>query len=154
MIRRYLCDLELSKGTFEEINSWRRQHVLRGRALPTFPYSDDMFARSMDLTGLLDHLWYALTRASSTHLLLLLLHPARNVRPLFHLSSSRQAVNLASFADVLGVRGKKSLPTKLNVPTILPEGNLVLDEYPRKGFQAGEEELPDVSCSSTAPSLP
>jgi len=65
---------------------------------------------------------------------------------------------LATFPDVLVIHAKRFqlknwVPTKLDIPIILPEGNLVLDDYLGKGLQPGEEELPDGS-SSAAPSLP
>ncbi|KAG8221718.1 hypothetical protein J3R82DRAFT_2006 [Butyriboletus roseoflavus] len=65
-------------------------------------------------------------------------------------------VQLATFPDVLVVHAKKFqlknwVPTKLDIPIILPEGDLVLDQYIGKGLQAGEEELPD---GSSGPSLP
>ncbi|KAF8557222.1 ubiquitinyl hydrolase [Imleria badia] len=65
---------------------------------------------------------------------------------------------LATFPDVLVIHAKKFqlknwVPTKLDIPIILPEGDLVLDDYLGKGLQAGEVELPDGS-SSSAPSLP
>ncbi|KAF8417525.1 ubiquitinyl hydrolase [Boletus edulis BED1] len=62
---------------------------------------------------------------------------------------------LATFPDVLVVHAKRFqlknwVPMKLDIPIILPEGNLVLDDYLGKGLQPGEEELPDGS----SPSLP
>ncbi|KAH0826369.1 hypothetical protein J3R83DRAFT_5331 [Lanmaoa asiatica] len=66
---------------------------------------------------------------------------------------------LATFPDVLVIHAKKFqlknwVPTKLDIPIILPEGDLVLDGYVGKGLQAGEEELPDGTGSSSATSLP
>ncbi|KAG6370630.1 hypothetical protein JVT61DRAFT_11258 [Boletus reticuloceps] len=66
---------------------------------------------------------------------------------------------LATFPDVLVVHAKRFqlknwVPTKLDIPIILPEGNLVLNDYLGKGLQPGEEELPDGSSSSAAASLP
>ncbi|KAH7890301.1 hypothetical protein F5I97DRAFT_1834387 [Phlebopus sp. FC_14] len=64
----------------------------------------------------------------------------------------------ASFPDVLVLHAKKFqlknwVPTKLDIPIILPEGDeLVLDEYLGKGLQPDEVELPDASSSSSASS--
>lgn len=41
-----------------------------------------------------------------------------------------------------------------DIPIILPDGDLVLDEYHGKGLQTGEEELPDRAASSSAPGVP
>lgn len=82
---------------------------------------------------------------------------------------------LATFPDVLVIHAKKFqlknwVPTKLgtysitrdpnmtdgvgtDIPILLPEEGLVLDEYLGKGLQAGEEELPDGSSSNSTPSL-
>lgn len=38
-----------------------------------------------------------------------------------------------------------------DIPIILPERDLVLDGYLAKGLQPGEEELPNVSSSSSGP---
>jgi len=66
---------------------------------------------------------------------------------------------LATFPDVLVIHAKKFqlknwVPTKLDIPIILPDGDLVLDDYLGKGLQPGEEELPDETSSGSAPSLP
>jgi ubiquitin carboxyl-terminal hydrolase 5/13 len=65
----------------------------------------------------------------------------------------------ATFPDVLVIHAKKFqlknwVPTKLDIPIILPDGDLVLDEYHGKGLQTGEEELPDGAASSSAPGVP
>jgi len=41
-----------------------------------------------------------------------------------------------------------------DIPIVVPQGDLALDEYLGKGLQAGEEELPDGPGSSAASSLP
>ncbi|KAF9218909.1 ubiquitinyl hydrolase [Gyrodon lividus] len=64
----------------------------------------------------------------------------------------------ATFPQVLVLHAKKFqlknwVPTKLDIPIILPERDLILDQYLGKGLQLGEEELPNES-SSSVPSLP
>ncbi|KAF8837566.1 ubiquitinyl hydrolase [Paxillus ammoniavirescens] len=62
----------------------------------------------------------------------------------------------ATFPEVLVLHAKKFqlknwVPTKLDIPIILPDKSLVLDQYLGKGLQPGEEELPDESSSSALP---
>ncbi|KAG9311206.1 hypothetical protein JVU11DRAFT_8281 [Chiua virens] len=66
---------------------------------------------------------------------------------------------LATFPDVLVIHAKKFqlknwVPTKLDIPIILPERALVLDGYLGAGLQPDEEELPDEPSSGSVPSLP
>ncbi|KAF9231746.1 hypothetical protein BU15DRAFT_90837 [Melanogaster broomeanus] len=61
---------------------------------------------------------------------------------------------LATFPEVLVLHAKKFqlknwVPTKLDIPIILPERDLILDQYLGQGLQPGEQELPDGSSSST-----
>ncbi|KIJ64045.1 hypothetical protein HYDPIDRAFT_133380 [Hydnomerulius pinastri MD-312] len=73
--------------------------------------------------------------------------------------SAIRQTQFATFPDVLVLHAKKFqlknwVPTKLDIPVVLPEGDILkLDEYLGRGLQPGEEELPDGS-SSSVPSLP
>lgn len=74
--------------------------------------------------------------------------------------SAVRLLRFSTFPDILVLHAKKFqlknwVPTKLDIPIILPEGDeLVLDAFLGHGLQPDEEQLPESSSDSSPSSLP
>ncbi|EJD47976.1 ubiquitinyl hydrolase [Auricularia subglabra TFB-10046 SS5] len=70
--------------------------------------------------------------------------------------TATKSSRFATFPQVLVVHAKKFqligwVPTKLDIPVILPEnGELILDKYKGAGLQPGEEQLPEEAAVEAA----